>query len=227
MHPMGYQVMMLPGQAYPPAYGYSTQHHYPPLDQDWTSIPGVNTDLMTESEIISLSRQRYGESNVQTSIPKVPYNKLQPNSSTLITPSEAFKPGTAGQISVLGRSKKSNDQMRVRDVQTALDVTVTDPLLAADTKDGTNKAPVTKFPETLLFGTAPHVTPMNLREPDNSPTSAPVSVKRTATRRANRDKVKAEAEEDRAAKEEARAKQVSNRAARAQRRESKIFGENA
>jgi hypothetical protein len=227
MHPMGYQVMMPPGQSYPPAYGYSNQHLYPPFDQDWTSIPGVNTDLMTESEIISLSRQRWGESNVQTSIPKVTSSKLQPSSSTLITPSEAVKPAIEGQISVPGGNKKSNDQMQVRDVQTALDVTVTDPFLAADTKDGSNKAPVTKFPDTLSFGTAPHITPMNLREPDNGPASVAVSVKRKATRRANQDKVKAEAEEDRAAKEEARAKQASNRAARAQRRESKIFGENA
>lgn len=227
MHPVGYQVMMPPGQSYPPGYGYSNQYHHPPLDQDWTSIPGVNTDLMTESEIISLSRQRGGENNVQTSIPKVTSNKLQPSPSTLITPSEAVKPAIEGQTSVLGANKKSNDQMQVRDVQTALDVTVTDPFLAADTKDGTNKAPVAKFPETLSFGTAPHITPMNLREPDNSPASAAVSVKRKATRRANQEKVKAEAKEDRAAREESRAKQVSNRAARAQRRESKIFGETS
>lgn len=227
MHPMGYRYMIPRGQPLPSAYGYGPQHHYPPPDQDWTSIPGVNTDLMTESEIISLNRQRFGQGHVQTSIATVPSAKSQPATPTLVTPPEAVNPEVKGKMTLLTKPKKGNDPMQVRDVQTALDVTVTDPYLTADAKNGAKKALVMKFPDTLSFGTAPHVEPMNLRTPENNPASAAVASKRKATRRANQGKAKTKAKEEKAAKEEMRSKQSSSRAARAQRRESMIFGDDA
>ncbi|KEF53667.1 uncharacterized protein A1O9_10067 [Exophiala aquamarina CBS 119918] len=226
MHPTGYQFMMPLGQRPPSAYGYGPQYHYPPPDQDWASIPGVNTDLMTESEIISLNRQRFGHSNVHTSTANVASATARPATSTPLTLTEAAEFVLEGKTSVLTEPEKSNGPMQVRGAQTALDVTVTDPYLIADAKNGANKAPVTKFPDSLSFGTAPHVKPMNFRNPEKSPASAAAALKRKATRRSNQEKAKVKAEEDRAAEEEMRSKQSSSRAARAQKHGSMICGDD-
>lgn len=199
MHHFGYANMMPAGQFPPPAYGYGMQQHYPQPGQDWRSFAGVNTNLMTETDAILLNRQRFGKGNVQNPVPKVTSEKSQPSITIPMTATGAPKPAGKVQNSIVVRKKKGNDPLQVRDVQTALDVTVTDPDLTRNTKNGAKKAPVTKFPGRLTFGTAPHIKPMNLREPVDNAASAATS-KRKALRRGNEETVKSEAEQGPAAK---------------------------
>jgi len=183
---------------------------------------------MTESEIISLNRQRFAQGHVQTSNVTAACGKPQP---AVVNPPPAVKADIEGKMTFLTRPTNGNDPMPVRDIQTALDVTVTGPYLSADAKNTAAKVPVTKLPNVpYYFGTAPHVEPMNLRGGENSPASvasATAAEKRKATRRANQAKAKANAKEEKAAKEDTRSKQNNNRAIRAQRRENKIFGSDA
>lgn len=200
MHHIGYPNMIPAGQFSPPTYGYGMEQHYPQPGQDWTSFAGVNTNLMTvDTDTLLLNRYRFARSNVQNPIPKVTSEKSQPSISPPMTVTGAPKPAGKVQNSIVVRKKKGNDPLQVRDVQTALDVTVTDPDLTRNTKNGVKKAPVTKFPGRLTFGTAPHITPMNLREPVDNAASAATS-KRKAIRLGNEETVKVKAEQRHIAK---------------------------
>ncbi|KAK5061206.1 hypothetical protein LTR84_007748 [Exophiala bonariae] len=221
----GYPGMMGPVQAHPPTYGYGVQPQYPRAERDWTTVSGVNTDLMTESEIAALNRQGVEQANVQNTVPQVIVEKPQTSAAVPAPVPELPKTATRAPASVVARKKKNKEPLQVRDVQTALDVTVTDPDLAKSIKNGSKPPPVTKFPGKLTFGKAPHVMPINLRESMEKRISA-AATKRHATRRANETKAKVQAEQNQVAKQELRVKQNNNRAARAQRRESRVFGKD-
>lgn len=224
MQSVSHPGMIASGQFQPPTYGYGMRPQYTRAEQDWTAAQGVNTDLMTESEINSLNRQHVEPSNVQNAMPQVIATNPQPNAAIQMPPPELPKTTTKRRASVVSRKEKTKEPLQVRDVQTALDVTVTDPDLAKINKNGSKRTPVTKFPGKLTFGKAPHVMPMNIREPMDKGIST-AAAKRHATRRANEAKAKVQIEQNQAAQQALRVKQNNSRAARAQRRESKIFGE--